>query len=501
MGSFLQKGTLMRQTVLIFALLVAITCTGAYAAGRALIGATEPATAVPHELPSYREVVKKVLPAVVSIEVKPKVRMSQASMPPGKSSPFGNIPGLPDDLRKELERFGQRPMPEPRQGHAFGSGFIVDPSGLIVTNDHVVRGADEVSVQLHDGRKFVGKAIKRDSRTDLAILRIEAKEALPFLKLGDSDAMEIGDRVLAVGAPLGMTGTVTSGIVSAKGRDIHMNMYEDFLQTDAAINPGNSGGPLVNLAGEVIGVNSAIRSDTGGFQGIGLAISSNLTKDVLDQLQRTGTVVRGYLGVQTAPLDPEVAARLNVPDKAGVVIAKVMSGSPAAKSGMKDGDILVEIAGKAVKDPRTLQRIVAGLEVGKKAELAVFRDGARKTLTLTVEAQPQSFGLSSEGQEQDPTPLGKLGAHVMDLTPKTAKQYGLSEKTTGVIVTEVEPGSTAAEANLKSGMLIVKVDQQAVASVADLQRLLERASLEKGCLLQVRTPQGGTTYILLKSPR
>src|SRR5262249_34949704 len=160
-------------------------------------------------------------------------------------------------------------------GHAFGSGFIVDPSGLIVTNDHVVRGADEVSVQLQDGRKFTGRAIKRDARTDLAILRIETKEQLPFLKLGDSDAIEIGDRVLAVGAPLGMTGSVTSGIISAKGRDIHMNMYEDFLQTDAAINPGNSGGPLVNLAGEVIGVNSAIRSDTGGFQGIGLAISSN----------------------------------------------------------------------------------------------------------------------------------------------------------------------------------------------------------------------------------
>ena len=181
-----------------------------------------------------------------------------------------------------------------------------------------------MEVLLHDGRKFIGRNIKRDPRTDLAILQIDAKEALPFLKLGDSDAMEMGDRVLAIGAPLGMTGTVTSGIISAKGRDIHMNMYEDFLQTDAAINPGNSGGPLVNLAGEVVGVNSAIRSDTGGFQGIGLAISSNLTKTVVEQLQHNGTVARGYLGVQTQPLNPEIADRLKVPGKAGIVIAKVV---------------------------------------------------------------------------------------------------------------------------------------------------------------------------------
>jgi serine protease Do len=489
----------MRRILLTFALCLAIACAGGYSVGRVVVAAAAPATAVPRDMVSYREVVKQVLPAVVSIEVKPKARLTQANLPPGRSAPFGNLPGLPEELRKELERF-QQPMPERSPGHAFGSGFIIDSSGLIVTNDHVVRGADEVSVQLHDGRKFVGRAIKRDARTDLAILRIEAKEPLPFLKLGDSEAMEIGDRVLAVGAPLGMTGTVTSGIVSAKGRDIHMNMYEDFLQTDAAINPGNSGGPLVNLAGEVVGVNSAIRSDTGGFQGIGLAISSNLTKNVLDQLQRNGAVVRGYLGVQTAPLDPEVATRLNVPGKAGVVIAKVMNGSPAAKAGMHDGDVLVEIAGKVVNDPRGLQRIVAGLTVGKQVEVAVFRDGARKTLSLTVEAQPQSFGIANDTPQQDATPLDKLGVRVTDLTPKLAKQHGLDEKAIGVVVNAVEPMSAAAEAGLMKGMVIVKADQQAVSSVADLQRVLEKASLEKGCLLQVRTPQGGTTYALLKSP-
>jgi serine protease Do len=488
----------MRRMLLTFALCVALA--GAYSVGRVFVTAATPAANGPRDLSSYREVVKRVLPAVVSIEVKPKLRLTQANLPPRKFAPFGNIPGLPDDLRKELEQFQQQPTPEPHHGHAFGSGFIVDPTGLIVTNDHVVRGADEVSVQLHDGRKFVGRAIKRDARTDLAILRIEAKEPLPFLELGDSDAMEIGDRVLAVGAPLGMTGTVTSGIISAKGRDIHMNMYEDFLQTDAAINPGNSGGPLVNLGGEVVGVNSAIRSESGGFQGIGLAISSNLTKNVLDQLQKNGMVARGYLGVHTAPLDREVAARLNVPEKSGVVIAKVMAGSPAAKAELHDGDILIEIAGQPVKEPRGLQRIVAGLAIGKKVDLVVVRDGVRKTLGLTVEAQPQSFGLASEIQEQDTTPLGKLGVHVADLTPKLAKQFGLDEKAAGVVVDAVAPGSAAAEAGLRLGMLIVKADQHAVSSVGDLQTVLEKASLEKGCLFQVRTSQGGTTYVLLKSP-
>jgi serine protease Do len=490
----------MKRILLIGAACLALAAAVGLGVSRAFVEHNPQTVAVPHELPSYRGVIKQVLPAVVSIEVKPKARFAKASLPPGQSAPFDNFFGLPEDLRKELERFQKRPSPHAHPGHAFGSGFIIDPSGLIVTNDHVVRGADEVEVLLQDGRKFVGRKIKRDPRTDLAIVRIEAKEALPFLKLGDSDAMEMGDRVLAVGAPLGMTGTVTSGIISAKGRDIHMNMYEDFLQTDAAINPGNSGGPLVNLAGEVVGVNSAIRSDTGGFQGIGLAISSNMTKTVIEQLQRNGAVVRGYLGVQTQTLDPEIAARLNVPGKSGIVIAKVFPGSPAARAAMHDGDILIEIAGQHVKDPRGLQRIVAGLEIGKQVELAVFREGARKTLTLTVETQPQSFGLANERQESTPSPLGNLGVQVADMTPQIAKQLGFDEKTRGAVVTDVETGSTASEAGLKSGMLIIKADQQAVACVADLQTAIEKASLEKGCLLQVRMPQGGTSYVLLKSP-
>jgi len=485
----------MRNRLLVLGTCLSFAGLGGYGASRALVFANPQISGVPKELNSYRDIVKHVLPGVVSIEAKPKAQFSKTKLPMGGGSPFDNIPGLPDELRKELERMPKQPYSSP--GRAFGSGFIVDPSGVILTNDHVIRGADEVTVILQDGRKFTSRDIKRDPRTDLAVVRIDAKESLPFLKLGDSDSMEIGDRVLAIGAPLGMTGTVTSGIISAKGRDIHMNMYEDFLQTDAAINPGNSGGPLVNLAGEVVGINSAIKSGTGGFQGIGLAISSNMVKNVFDQLQKNGSVTRGYLGVQAGPLDQEVAKRLGVTAKNGVLVSKVMEGSPAAKSGLQDGDIITEIAGQSVKDPRGLQRIVAGLPIGKETDLAIFRDGARKTLKLSVTNQPQAFGLAQEATSN--TVLDKVGMQITDLTGKMATQYGYSDKTQGVVITEVDEDSVAAEAGLKKGMLILKVDRQSVSTVAEVQKAMEKGSLESGWLLQVRSPQGGTTYVLLKA--
>jgi serine protease Do len=487
----------MSRILLVSGLCLALAGAGGYCANRAL----NSRVTTLQELPSYRDIVKRVLPAVVSIEAKPKAKPAEAKSPPLTLPRFGNGPGLPGELQEELKRFFAQPFPMPDMAprRAFGSGFIVDPTGVVLTNDHVVRGADTVTVHLQDGRTFVAHDIKTDPKTDLAVLRIEVKEALPFLKLGDSDTVEIGDRVLAVGAPLGLTGTVTSGIISAKGRDIHMNMYEDFLQTDAAINPGNSGGPLVSLDGEVIGINSAIKSATGGFQGIGLAISSNLAKTVMDQLQHNGSVHRGYLGVQAQPLDPEVAAKLGLEGKSGVVVVRVMAGTPAARCGLQDGDVLTQIAGHAVQDPRHLQKIVAGLSIGKPVELIVFHDGARKVLNLTVEEQPATFGTAADS-ESGPTSLDKIGVKVMDLTAETAKQFGYPEKTEGVVVTEVDQDSVASGAGLRAGALILKVDQQRVKSVQDVQHALEKSSLDKGVLLQVRTPQSGVTYILLKTP-
>jgi serine protease Do len=463
---------------------------------------------VAKEFASYRGIVQHVLPAVVSVEALPKTHPAGAKMQGPSSGSFGNLPGLPDELRKKLEEFQGQPFAprRPAPGHAFGSGFVVDPSGIVLTNDHVVREAGRVQVTLQDGRKFIARDIKRDPKTDLAILRIDAKEPLPYLELGNSDEMEIGDRVLAIGAPLGMTGTVTSGIISAKGRDIHMNMYEDFLQTDAAINPGNSGGPLVNLEGKVIGINSAIKSETGGFQGIGLAISSNLVKNVMNQLLKDGSVHRGYLGVQIRALDPEVAARLGVANGAGVVISQVTAGTPAARAGIQEGDIVTAAAGHAVKDARDLQRVIASLVPGKPVEVTVVREGVSKTLTVTIEEQPGELGAldgsspESSKKESAPTSLNRIGVKVAELTPERAKELGYSEKTEGVLVTDVEPNGMADGAGLRSGTLIVKVDQVPVKTVAEARKALEKGSFEKGVLLQVKTPHGGTTYVLLKSP-
>ncbi len=456
--------------------------------------------AVTKVVTSYRDVVKNVLPAVVSIEAKTKEKVSPTKRPSGQS-PFDNFPNLPDELRKRFEGMPRQPSPQDQPpGHSMGSGFVVDPSGVILTNEHVVRGADEVVVFFTDGRKFTARDIKHDAKTDLAVIRIESKEPLPFLKFGDSEEMEVGDRVLAIGAPLGMKGTVTSGIISAKGRDIRMNMYEDFLQTDAAINPGNSGGPLVNLAGEVIGINSAIKSGTGGFQGIGLAISSKLAKNVMDQLRQTGSVCRGYLGVQVQPLDTEVAARLGVTNKSGVIIGKVGPGSPADKCGLQDGDILTSIADQAIKDPRHLQQVVAGLPIGKVVELNVSRDGAAKTLSMTVEMQPEVFGTSADlPSAATPTPLAKIGIKVMELNPELAKELGYAGKSEGVVITDVKANSLAGNAGLQSRMLVQKVDQQSLKSVTELQKALEKCSLDKGILFQVRTSQGSTSYVLVKS--
>jgi serine protease Do len=487
-----------QKTLFALGLCLALGGAAGYCADRVLGSAT--GAAVPKELTSYRDVVRGVLPAVVSIEARPKAALTTAK-PPSEAPPQGGFPMLPEELRKEFERFHKQPLPDPdtTPGHAFGSGFVVDPSGVICTNDHVVHGADEVEVQLPDGRRFTSRDIKRDPKSDLAIIRINVKEALPALKLGDSSAMEIGDRVLAVGAPFGLRGTVTAGIISAKARDVHLNMYEDFLQTDAAINPGNSGGPLVNLAGEVVGINSAIKSASGGSQGIGLAISSNMARSILDQLLKDGAVHRGYLGVQVQPLDADVAAHLGLAGKTGVVIGKVMPGGPAARGGLKEGDVLTDIAGQSLEGPQGLQHVVAGLPLGKPVELTVYRDGVRQVLTLTVEEQPEAFGTAADFSESEGTALAKTGIKVVDLTAAKARELGYAEKTEGVLIAEVAPNSVAGGAGLKSGWLIQKVDHQKVTTVAEAQKALEKGSLEKGVLLQVRTPHNGTTHVLLKS--
>jgi len=489
--------------------LVTLTLAGFYVFDSHLLSQQPSPAVMVKEIYSYRDIVKRVLPAVVSIEAEAKVKPRNKLKQPSKRAPRFEDPRIPEEFRKFFEEFGipdQMPDESPRLG--FGSGFLIDAKGVILTNWHVVDGADHVTVHLKDGRKFVSRDIKGDQKTDLAIVRIDAKDQgpLPYLDLGDSDAMEIGDRVLAVGAPFGLTGTVTSGIVSAKGRNgLQMNMYEDFIQTDAAINPGNSGGPLVNLDGKVIGINSAIKTRSGGFQGIGLAVASNLARNIVQALQQEGVVHRGYLGVQMAELTPAVASRLGLKKDTCVVVGEVFDGSPAAKAGLQPGDIITSLGGKTVTDGRVLQTVVAGLPLRKAVDVTVLRDGKTRVLPVTIEEQPGDFGMvrgpSPRRPQESPTSveLDKVGMEISDLTPEMAEELGYKKSVKGVIITSVEPGSAASAAGLRKDMVIAKVDQHAVTSATAARQALNKANLEQGALLQVHSPRGGTNFVLLKA--
>jgi len=455
---------------------------------------------------SYRDIVKHALPAVVSIEsiAHPAKTMKQASA----KTERGPGPNIPEEFRRFFDNV---PMPEgkgfehvPHDGRlGSGSGFIIDPTGVIVTNFHVVNGADQVEVTLKDGRKFLSKNIKVDPKTDLAIIHLDTKESLPTLEWGDSSAMEIGDRVLAVGAPFGLKGTVTNGIVSSKGRSLQLNMYEDFIQTDAAINPGNSGGPLINLEGKVIGINSVIKSQTGGFQGVGLAISSNLARQVIDQLLTNGTVTRGYLGVQMRSLAPEVASRLGLKENQGILVAKVMKDGPAAKAGIEDGDVVTAFDGKPIGMPADLSFAVAKLTSGKHVALTVLRDGKSRTVDITIGQQPAQFG-AAEPRANDAAPqpessqLEKLGFSVADLTKNSAEHFGFSQSTDGAVVTEVDDNGLAANAGLRAGQMIVKVDGKQVSSAKAVKEAVSAGSVQKGILMQVRSANEGVSFALVQ---
>jgi serine protease Do len=326
--------------------------------------------------------------------------------------------------------------------------------------------------------------------------------------------MEIGDRVLAVGAPFGLEGSVTAGIVSAKGRNgfnPDRAVYEDYLQTDAAINPGNSGGPLVNLEGKVIGINTAIRTRSGGWQGVGLAITSNVAKSIVEQLTHDGVVHRGYLGIGITPLKPEVAEALGLEGKKGLLVTQVQPGSPAAKAGIKIRDIIVSMAGKAgFQQPRELQRLVSSLPVHQEVTVNVIRDGKTLEIPVTIEEQPQDYGVASLERGSKPAPseeangeisVDKFGFDVAELTPELAKKYGYKSNVEGIFVTDVEAGSAAEEAGLVRGMLITKINRKSVASPEEVRRTLQKAPSGKGVLFQVEYPQragGGSGYVVIK---
>jgi serine protease Do len=454
-------------------------------------GKLEPLPAIPPEVnqisEACRAVAKRVKPAVVAVGVSQTVR--EPAAPSGPDDFFRRFFGEPDENGREgpMRRFQ-------RQG--LGSGVIIDADGYILTNNHVVAEADEIMVHLADGREFKAKVIGTDPPTDIAVIQIKA-ERLPVAQLGNSDKVEVGDLVLAIGSPFGLEQTVTFGIISATGRGgVGITDYENFLQTDAAINPGNSGGPLVDMRGQVIGINTAIASRSGGYMGVGFSVPANLASEVMKRIRETGKVVRGWLGVGIQRLTPELAESLKLKTEEGVLISQVFEGGPAAKAGLKAGDVALEYNGKPVKTSYDLQSAVAWTKPGTQGTLVVLRDGKRMTLKVEVEERPNRPELA-RAEKGGPTEFKDLGIQVSNLTPAEAKRYGYTMDQ-GVLIADVAPGSLAAAAGLRRGMLILEVSRQKVASVAEFRAAMKKADLAKGIPFLVRAGDRETFIVLRK---
>jgi len=447
---------------------------------------------------AFRSAANRVLPAVVTITTD--IRQEQV-MHRGNGG-NGQVPdALKNDpfFRRFFEDMPEGPQQSPRGGvrQGMGSGVIIDPSGIILTNNHVVQDGDKVVVRLHDGREFEAKNVSADPKTDLAIIRIEGAGELPYAPLGDSEGMNIGDWVIAIGAPFRLQESVTAGIISGKSRVIGINDREEYLQTDAAINPGNSGGPLINLAGEVIGINTAISSTSGGYQGIGFAIPVNLAKWVVTQLKDHGEVKRAYLGVVIQPVNASLAHQLGMEKVQGAFVRTIQDKGPAATGGLKVGDVILEFAGEQVKQPSDLQRVVERCPIDSQQKLKILRDGKPMTLTVKVAELPKDLTASAFESQSESVELQNLGLSVDDLTKDKASQLGFNF-TEGALVTKVQSDSTAAKAGIEAGDVIVKVGQQSVKNVAELKESLDKLDSAGGVVMTVRNGEGSRIVYLEK---
>jgi len=375
---------------------------------------------------------------------------------------------------------------------ATGSGFIIRGDGIILTNNHVVEHAKEITVALSDSRELSAKVLGRDPKTDLAVLKVESKDPLPVVQLGDSDSLAVGDWVVAIGNPFGLNNTVTAGIVSAKGRAIGQGPYDHFIQTDASINPGNSGGPLFDEHGNVVGINTAIFSQGGGNIGIGFAIPINLAKELVPQLEESGHVTRGWLGVSIQKLTPDLAESMGAGGAHGALVAQVTPDSPAAKAGLAPGDVITKWDGKPVQEPGDLSTLVAGTPVGKTVSLGVDRDGKSREVEVTVAKLAEDEVASETGEAN----RGRWGLALRDLKPDERRERNL-EAGTGVLVTGVAPDSPAADAEVKPGDVILEVNRRPVGSVATLRGEVGKAAEGKPLLLLVRPAEGGDRFAAL----
>ena len=469
---------------------------------------------------SFADLAANLLPAVVNISstqnAQARVERSGPevpSFPPGspfeqffkdfldRNHPNGGPNGGPQ--RRGPNR-GEGPTPGPDGGPgsgrsvSLGSGFIIDPAGYIVTNNHVIDGADEISVTLQDNTTLKAKLVGKDERVDLALLKIEREKPFKFVPFGDSDVERVGDWVLAIGNPFGLGGSVTAGIVSARGRDIRQGPYDDFIQTDAAINRGNSGGPLFNMAGEVIGINTAIYSPSGGSVGIGFSVPANLAKAVVGQLREFGHARRGWLGVRIQQVTPDIAESIGLKDTTGAMVAGVNEGGPADSAKIRNGDIILKFNGQDVKEMKSLPRIVAETVIGKDVPVLLWRDGKEVTVQASVGELPdeiqQVAATTPPGRmpENRTSEISGLGARLSPITDDLRDKFKLSQDQKGVVVTDVMPDGNAAGRGLKPGDVIVEVQQEAVSSPAEVQERMDRYRKQnrKTVLMLIQSGEG-----------
>ena len=424
---------------------------------------------------NFSELAAKVRPGVVNIQVVKKVKnmgfgFSQGN-PFGDRNPFGDFFGP----------FSEGNPPRGYKQRGIGSGFVMSPEGYILTNNHVIEGVDQIKVKFANGREYDGRIVGRDPKTDLAVVKIDGPKDLQALPLGNSDELKVGNWVVAVGSPFGLEQTVTAGIVSAKGRVIGSGPYDNFIQTDASINPGNSGGPLINMKGEVVGINTAIVADG---QGIGFAIPINMAKEIVPQLEKKGHVTRGWLGVGIQEVTPELAKSLGLKEEKGALVAQVFSGSPAERAGIEPGDVIMEFDGKEIVDSKDLPHTVASTPVGKSVTVKVSRDGK------VIERQVKLGEMEEKGVavSQDTSSHKSLGMAVQNVTPEIARELGL-KKEAGVVVARVEPGSPAADAGIQRGDVIQEVNRKPIKNAKDFVHQVEQAKKQESILLFIQRGQ------------
>lgn len=453
---------------------------------------------------SLADLAERVMPAVVNIAAVTTSDTRGRTLPQlpqlGPDTPFGDLFEEFFNRRGQGQQ-GQGQPPQQRRSQSAGSGFVIDASGIVVTNNHVIGDANEITVVFGDGLRLKAEVIGKDAKVDLALLRVKHDKPLPFVRFGDSDKMRIGDPVMAIGNPFGLGGSVSSGIVSARNRDIQQGPYDTYIQTDAAINKGNSGGPLFNMAGEVIGINTAILSPTGGSVGIGFAVPSALAINIVDQLREFGETRRGWLGVRIQNVDEATAEALGLGTARGALVAGIDDKGPAKPAGLEIGDVIVKFDGKDVKDSRDLPRIVAATPVGKDVPVLVMRKGKEVAKTVKLgrledgeKVQPAS---STPPAEAKPAVTSALGLELSAQSEELRKRYSIKEGLKGVVVTKVDSNSNAADKRILVGELIVEIGQEAVNSPDDVTKRIEALKKEgkKSALLLVSNAQGEVRFV------